>query len=107
MIVAPSLEIVTLPYTHISQLHEYMGTWQGTDSNYHLNRILSSQHHLAVVDQFVHPPGPECGPHCIGYGHARIDIADQLRRALRCICPLLKKDDLGLLRSQGTHEKVL
>lgn len=51
---------------------------------------------LVVVDELVHPAGAQGGPHRVGHGRARADVADHLRAALRRVRPLLEQDDLRL-----------
>lgn len=58
---------------------------------------LITPSHLVVVYELVHAPRAQGGAHGVCQGHAGVDVADQLRRALAGVCPLLEQDDLGLL----------
>lgn len=58
---------------------------------------------LVVVDQLVHTPGPQRGPHHIGHRRASVDVAHQLRFSLRRIRPLLQQYDLRLLLFSQKH----
>lgn len=58
---------------------------------------------LVVVDELVHAPGPEGGPHRIGDDDAGVDVAHQLRLPLRRIRPLLQKYNLRLLQPHATN----
>lgn len=54
---------------------------------------------LVVVDELVHAPRPQRGPHHIGHRCASVYIAHQLRLPLRRVRSLLQQYDLGLLFS--------
>lgn len=54
---------------------------------------------LVVVDELVHPPGPQRGPHGVAHRRARVDVAHHLRAPLRRVRALLEQDDLRLLRN--------
>jgi len=51
---------------------------------------------LVVVDELVHPPGPQRGPHGVAHRRARVDVAHHLRAPLRRVRALLEQDDLRL-----------
>lgn len=53
---------------------------------------------LVVVDELVHPPRPQRGPHGVAHRRARVDIAHHLSAPLRRVRALLEQDDLRLLR---------
>eukprot|EP00983_Pelagomonas_calceolata_P082580 1155966-Pelagomonas_calceolata.AAC.2 len=53
-----------------------------------------AEQHLIVVDQLVHPAGPQRRGHGIDNRHAGIDIADELRFALARVGALLQQDHL-------------
>ena len=59
---------------------------------------------LVVVDELVHPPGPQRGQHGVAHRRARVDVAHHLRAPLRRVRALLEQDDLRLLRN--TNESV-
>ena len=52
------------------------------------------------VNQLVHSPGPESSSNGIYHGYARIDVTDELRFALTCICALFEQYNLRLLQPQ-------
>jgi len=51
---------------------------------------------LVVVDELVHAPGPQRGPHGVRHRRARVDVAHHLRAPLRRVRALLEQDDLRL-----------
>jgi len=51
---------------------------------------------LVVVDELVHAPGPQRGPHDVRHRRARVDVAHHLRAPLRRVRALLEQDDLRL-----------
>jgi len=57
---------------------------------------------LVIVDQLVHASRAEGGAHNVGDGHARIDVADQLRFSLTSVRALLEENDLRLLHRGRT-----
>lgn len=52
---------------------------------------------LVVVNELVHSPGTQRGPHHVRHGRAGVDVAHQLRLPLRRVRPFLQQYDLRLL----------
>lgn len=51
---------------------------------------------LVVVDELVHSPGAQRGPHRVRHRRAGADVAQHLPAALRRVRALLEEDDLRL-----------
>lgn len=59
---------------------------------------------LVVVDELVHATWAQGGADDVGDGHTGVDVAHQLRLALRCVRAFLQKDDLRLLLVKQTNQ---
>ena len=51
---------------------------------------------LVIMNQLVHPARAQRGPHHVDHRLARVDVADELRLALRGVGALLEQDNLRL-----------
>lgn len=55
--------------------------------------------------EFVHATWPKCCSYSIHNSHTCIDVADELRFPLACICAFLEQNDLWLL--QGAQSLII
>lgn len=118
--VAPSLEMVTRPCAARREWVEQFGGLEAhatrrtappqqpaTTSGLSIQiKMLASPPRLVVMNELVHASRAERGAHSVSKRHARVDIGDQLRRALAGIGTLFEKNDLRLLRSGQRRVQV-
>jgi hypothetical protein len=68
-----------------------------------MHSALETKNYLRVNQYLVHAAWPEGAAHAVDNRATSIDVADQLRLALRGVGALPEQDDLGLLHSREAH----
>lgn len=76
-----------------------MGSWNLQPMQKAATPCTHSPTHLVIVNKLVHTTGSQCCAHSVHDSHTRINVADQLRLALRGIRALFEQDNLWLLQS--------
>ena len=88
-----------------THLHKSVGGGMDDLQQLHDRGAVVGDGHLTVVvvDQLVHAARAEGSAHDVHHGLARVDVADQLPLALRCVRPFLEQNDLRLHHRVRSH----
>ena len=71
----------------------------------HCRELVWQGSHPLSMYEFVHATWPKCCSYSIHNSHTCIDVADELRFPLACICAFLEQNDLWLL--QGAQSLII